>query len=96
VHELQADVDRVPGEVMDNEDLPTKEKLGRIDSLMKRLQVHEWRCSGAVSGNSAWAGAQDYLDHTPQGTLYRRRSQNAGPGHAAPSSCDATLQMTLF
>lgn len=39
VRELERDVDRVPGEVMDNEDMSTKEKLGHIDSLMKRLQV---------------------------------------------------------
>jgi hypothetical protein len=39
VHELERDVDRVPGEVMDNEDTSTKEKLGHIDGLMKRLQV---------------------------------------------------------
>ena len=39
VRDLERDVDRVPGEVMDNEDMSTKEKLGHIDSLMKRLQV---------------------------------------------------------
>ena len=39
MRDLERDVDRVPGEVMDNEDMSTKEKLGHIDSLMKRLQV---------------------------------------------------------
>ena len=39
MRELERDVDRVPGEVMDNDDMSTKEKLGHIDGLMKRLQV---------------------------------------------------------
>lgn len=36
---LQADVDAVPADIMENEDIEPKEKLKRIDDLTRRLQV---------------------------------------------------------
>lgn len=50
VRSLQADVDRVPHDVMGNEDLTPREQLQCIDAFMKRLQVTRLRAQKAPVG----------------------------------------------
>jgi hypothetical protein len=73
VHGLQEDVDRVPGEVMRNEDLTTKEQLGRIDALMKRLQVSASRVATA-NPSSGLVSTTDNLAGAPLAVQTTRRS----------------------